>query len=197
MAMRIRQVLFNLVNNAVKFTEQGRIDIHLGWLDGELQMDVSDTGPGIPEDSRVRLFRRFEQDEGPQRSIGSGLGLAICNELVSLMGGSLTLESMLGEGSTFHVRLPLQISQEATSAAPETSGPLEGRALDVLLVEGDATATNAIRGMLEHQGHRVRCATHGLNALAELSQESLRCDFARSGFARYRWIPGRAIDTSG
>jgi CheY-like chemotaxis protein len=81
---------------------------------------------------------------------------------------------MLGEGSTFHVRLPLQISQEATSAAPETSGPLEGRALDVLLVEGDATATNAIRGMLEHQGHRVRCATHGLNALAELSQDP--CD---------------------
>ena len=173
-AMRIRQVLFNLVNNAIKFTERGRIGIDVCWLGGYLWLDVSDTGPGISETSRVRLFRRFEQDEGPQRSIGSGLGLAICNELVSLMGGSLTLESMLGEGSTFRVRLPLQISQEATSAASETSGPLDGRTLDVLLVEGDATATNAIRGMLEHQGHRVRCATHGLNALAELSQDP--CD---------------------
>ncbi|WP_284400819.1 hybrid sensor histidine kinase/response regulator [Dyella lipolytica] len=173
-AMRIRQVLFNLVNNAVKFTERGSIGIHVGWLDGYLWLDVSDTGPGISETSRVRLFRRFEQDEGPQRSIGSGLGLAICNELVSLMGGSMALESTVGEGSTFRVRLPLQVSSDTTHARPERSASCENRALDVLLVEGDATVTNAIRGMLEHQGHRVRCATHGLNALAELAQES--CD---------------------
>ena len=172
--MRIRQVLFNLVNNAVKFTEQGSIALHVGWLDDYLSLDVSDTGPGISETSRVRLFHRFEQDEGPQRSIGSGLGLAICNELVSLMGGSLTLESALGQGSTFRVRLPLQVSREMTRAKPVRTEPWEDRALDVLLVESDAMATNAIRGMLEHQGHRVRCATHGLNALAELAQES--CD---------------------
>ena len=173
-ALRIQQVLFNLVNNAVKFTERGSIAIQVGWLDGYLWLNVSDTGPGISETSRVRLFRRFEQDEGPQRSIGSGLGLAICNELVSLMGGSLALDSALGEGSTFRVRLPLQISPEIAQARPERSGQWGTHTLDVLLVEGDTTVTNAIRGMLEHLGHRVRCATHGLNALAELAQDP--CD---------------------
>ena len=173
-AMRIRQVLFNLVNNATKFTERGSIGIDVCWLDGYLWLDVSDTGPGISENSRVRLFRRFEQDEGPQRSIGSGLGLAICNELVSLMGGSLALESVLGKGSTFRVRLPLQISRETVHTTSERPAQWDGHTLDVLLVESDATVTNAIRGMLEHQGHRVRCATHGLNALAELAQDP--CD---------------------
>jgi CheY-like chemotaxis protein len=171
-AQRIRQVLFNLVNNAVKFTEQGSIGIHVGWLDGHLWLDVSDTGPGISEASRARLFRRFEQDEGPQRSIGSGLGLAICNELVGLMGGSIALESTVGEGTTFRIRLPLQVSQEdVRQARAEKTAPSSNRTLDVLLVESDATITDAIRGMLEHQGHRVRCATHGLNALAELAQD--------------------------
>ena len=173
-AMRIRQVLFNLVNNAVKFTEHGSVSIHVSWLDDDLWLDVSDTGPGISEHSRERLFRRFEQDEGPQRSVGSGLGLAICSELVGLMGGQLTLESALGKGSTFRVRLPLQVAREVKRSRPLRPEEWEDRALDVLLVESDATAANAIRGMLEHQGHRVRCASHGLNALAELAQES--CD---------------------
>ncbi|MBE1158901.1 response regulator [Dyella sp. 7MK23] len=173
-ALRIRQVLFNLVNNAVKFTEHGSVSIQVGWLDGDLWLDVSDTGPGISENSRVRLFRRFEQDEGPQRSVGSGLGLSICSELVNLMGGNLTLESALGKGSSFRVRLPLQVAREVKRAKPTRPEEWQDRALDVLLVESDATAANAIRGMLEHQGHRVRCASHGLNALAELSQES--CD---------------------
>ncbi|GGA09008.1 hybrid sensor histidine kinase/response regulator [Dyella caseinilytica] len=173
-ALRIRQVLFNLVNNAVKFTEQGSVSIHVGWLDDYLWLDVSDTGPGISENSRVRLFHRFEQDEGPQRSVGSGLGLSICSELVNLMGGSLTLDSALGKGSTFRVRLPLQVAQEIKRAKPDKPESWEDRVLDVLLVESDATAASAIRGMLEHQGHRVRCASHGLNALAELSQET--CD---------------------
>jgi signal transduction histidine kinase/ligand-binding sensor domain-containing protein/CheY-like chemotaxis protein len=173
-ALRIRQVLFNLVNNAVKFTERGQVTIHVGWVDGHLQLEVGDTGPGISESSRARLFRRFEQDEGPQRSVGSGLGLAICNELVSLMDGTLTLESAPGQGSTFRVSLPLQVTQELKSAKPERPEEWRDRSLDVLLVESDATITHAIRGMLEHQGHKVRCAKHGLNALAELAQES--CD---------------------
>jgi CheY-like chemotaxis protein len=165
-ALRIRQVLFNLINNAVKFTEHGRIDIHIDWQDASLSLDVCDTGPGISETSRVRLFHRFEQDDSPQRSIGNGLGLAICNELVGMMGGSMTLESTLGEGSSFRVRLPLQVMSET---APPPSNLWYGRTLDVLLVDSDATVAAAICDMLEQQGHRVRCASHGLNALAELS----------------------------
>jgi signal transduction histidine kinase/ligand-binding sensor domain-containing protein/CheY-like chemotaxis protein len=170
--LRIRQVLFNLVNNAVKFTERGGIRIDVGWADGAMSLDVSDTGPGISATSRVRLFRRFEQDEGPQRSIGSGLGLAICNELVGLMGGRMTLESTLGKGSTFQVHLPLQVAQE--TAAEEAERASRQRPLSVLLVEGDALAANAMRELLEQQGQRVRLANHGLNALAELALEP--CD---------------------
>lgn len=170
-ALRIRQVLFNLVNNAVKFTERGGIRIEVRWADGFLSLDVSDTGPGISETSKVRLFSRFEQDEGPQRNVGSGLGLAICNELVGLMGGRMTLDSTLGEGSTFHVHLPLEV---APASAHDESERSHQRVLNVLLVEGDTTIADTIRAMLEHQGHRVRHANHGLNALAELAVES--CD---------------------
>jgi len=170
-ALRIRQVLFNLVNNAVKFTERGGIRIDVSWTEGFLSVDVSDTGPGISETSRVRLFRRFEQDEGPQRNIGSGLGLAICAELVGLMGGRMTLDSRLGEGSTFRVRLPLEVAPET---AQDESSRSHRRVLNVLLVEGDATTADILRTMLEQQGHRVRHASHGLNALAELAVES--CD---------------------
>jgi CheY-like chemotaxis protein len=99
------------------------------------------------------------------------LGLAICNELSSLMGGSLTLESKLGEGSTFYVRLPLPVAQERATLAASRLREWDGRTLNVLLVEGDTTATTAIAGMLEHQGHCVRSAANGLNALAELAQE--------------------------
>jgi signal transduction histidine kinase/CheY-like chemotaxis protein len=167
-ALRIRQVLFNLVNNAVKFTEHGGIRIDVDWANGSLSLDVSDTGPGISETSRVRLFRRFEQDEGPQRSIGSGLGLAICNELVGLMGGRMTLESTLGKGSTFRVRLPLDVAQETSQQISERVDTQQ-TSLNILLVEGDAMAAHAIGEMLEQEGHRVRYANHGLNALAELA----------------------------
>ena len=170
-ALRIRQVLFNLVNNAVKFTERGGIRIDVSWTNGFLSVDVSDTGPGISETSRVRLFRRFEQDEGPQRNIGSGLGLAICSELVGLMGGRMTLDSRLGEGSTFRVRLPLEVAPET---AQDESSRSHRRVLNVLLVEGDTTTVDILRSMLEQQGHRVRHASHGLNALAELAIEA--CD---------------------
>jgi CheY-like chemotaxis protein len=120
------------------------------------------------------LFQRFEQDNSPQRRSGSGLGLAICNELVTLMGGSIALESQLGHGSTFAVRLPLQpvAAPAKVSAAP--SAMPTGRTLDVLLVEDDSIIAAVIRGLLEYQGHRVRYANNGLNALAELGQGA--CD---------------------
>jgi len=140
-----------------------------------LMCTVSDTGPGIPEESQVRLFERFEQDDGPQRRSGSGLGLAICRELVALMYGTVTLRSRPGHGSTFSVRLPLPLAPGV--AVPSTRAPvaaIDGRVLDVLLVEDDAIVAAVIRGLLEHQGHRVRYAGNGLQALAELEQG--RCD---------------------
>ena len=167
-AVRIKQVLLNLANNALKFTERGSVTLHAQRLAGDLQFSVSDTGPGISEASQARLFERFEQEDGPQRRAGSGLGLAICRELVSMMGGSIELQSRLGHGSTFHVRLPLA---EPAQLPPAPSADTHvGRHYRLLLVEDDTIVAAVIGGLLERQGHAVVHVVNGLAALAELAQ---------------------------
>ncbi|MEO8810207.1 MAG: ATP-binding protein [Rhodanobacter sp.] len=164
-AVRIKQVLLNLANNALKFTEQGRVELHVArTLDG-LQFSVIDSGPGIPEASQARLFQRFEQAEGPQRRAGSGLGLAICRELVDMMGGSIELESRVGHGSTFRVRLPL--AEPSLATVLPVANTLGNRRL--LLVEDDTIVAAVIRGLLEREGHNLVHVVNGLAALAELS----------------------------
>ena len=166
--LRIKQVLLNLANNALKFTEHGQVSLSAERTEDGLMFSVSDTGPGIPEASQARLFQRFEQEDGPQRRIGSGLGLAICRELVEMMGGSIELVSRLAHGSTFRVSLPL--------AAPVTLSPrvapvvVQG-SYRLLLVEDDSIVAAVIRGLLECQGHSVVHVLNGLAALAELAQE--------------------------
>ena len=169
-ALRIKQVLLNLANNALKFTERGSVTLRVRRAGDGLLFSVSDTGPGIPEASQARLFQRFEQEEGPQRRAGSGLGLAICRELVSMMGGSIELESRLGHGSTFHVRLRLS---EPPQGAPSLSkGAVDDRIYRLLLVEDDSIVAAVIRGLLEQQGHTVSHVANGLAALAELAHAS-------------------------
>jgi len=185
-AVRIRQVFVNLVNNAIKFTEKGRIDLALGAdASGAAIFSVRDTGPGMAEATRARLFQRFEQAQGAQRFGGSGLGLAICRELVACMGGSISLASEQGVGSTFIVTLPLPAAEasdgssedaavaagnlpmKAAGAASAASAAL--RALDVLLVEDDATVAAVIVGQLAAHGCRVRHVAQGLAALSEIA----------------------------
>ena len=109
-ALRIKQVLFNLLNNAIKFTEHGEITLGLvNAAEAGIQFTIIDTGPGMSADMRERLFGRFEQSsELARRFGGSGLGLAICHELVELMGGRIGVESTPGDGSRFTVNLPLE-----------------------------------------------------------------------------------------
>ena len=167
-ALRIKQVLLNLANNALKFTERGGVTLCARRTSDGLLISVRDTGPGIPEASQARLFQRFEQEDGPQRRAGSGLGLAICRELVDMMGGSIELESRLGHGSAFHVRLPLAEPPSSTSpAGPETAA---GRSHRLLLVEDDAIVAAVICGLLEQEGHAVVHVVNGLAAMAELAQ---------------------------
>jgi signal transduction histidine kinase/CheY-like chemotaxis protein/streptogramin lyase len=167
-ALRIKQVLLNLANNALKFTERGSVTLQAQRTADGLQFGVVDTGPGIPEASQARLFQRFEQEDGPQRRAGSGLGLAICRELVEMMGGSIELESRLAHGSTFRVRLPL--------AEPAPSAPAPAWVVDrpcrLLLVEDDTIVAAVIRGLLEREGHAVTHVVNGLAALAELAHAS-------------------------
>lgn len=121
---RVRQILTNLVGNAIKFTEQGAVTIEVSRLEAgrtggvTFELAVSDTGPGIPADQQARVFDQFAQAEqaARHRSEGSGLGLAICRELVERMGGDIRLESTPGEGSTFRVRLDMQADVNVVEA---------------------------------------------------------------------------------
>src|SRR5262249_31914277 len=117
---RLRQVLLNLVGNAVKFTEQGSVTVRVRAIDRSdtgiaLETRVIDTGPGMAGDARDRLFRKFSQADSSisRRYGGSGLGLAISKELVELMGGEIGVESEPGKGSTFWFTLPLLLGSAA------------------------------------------------------------------------------------
>jgi len=122
-AVRLKQILVNLIGNAAKFTHDGEVHLEVSWSDerdGELQFDVHDTGTGIAPDVLATLFDRFTQADpsSTRNQGGAGLGLAISQELAHLLGGSLTACSVVGEGSTFTVRLPLPVDELTLSSAP-------------------------------------------------------------------------------
>lgn len=112
---RLRQVLVNLVGNSVKFTERGEVAVRVHRHSGHLSIIVRDTGPGVPEELRSRLFAPFEQGVPARVVGGSGLGLAISRRLAGAMGGSVVLKSAPGEGAVFEVELPLSSATEARS----------------------------------------------------------------------------------
>jgi signal transduction histidine kinase/CheY-like chemotaxis protein len=172
-ALRIKQILLNLVGNAIKFTEHGEVDLAVTTMastSNGVRFVVSDTGPGLNEEQKVRLFQRFEQAEGTRTAArygGSGLGLAISQELAAAMGGRIEVESAPGKGARFTLELPLPA---ADADVPVTGIPVPAsgaaRALQLLLVEDDPTVAEVIAGLLQAQGHQVAHAAHGLAALA-------------------------------
>ncbi len=122
---RVRQILYNLISNALKFTERGEVRVIAAAADGGLVLSVADTGIGIQPDRVAALFDKFTQADASttRRFGGTGLGLAICRELAVMMGGDVSVASMLGQGSTFVVRLPLARGAEAAFGA--TAGATE------------------------------------------------------------------------
>ena len=108
-------MLLNLVGNAIKFTDAGEVRIVAGAEDGHFALSVSDTGPGIPPEECERIFEKFRQvDSSNTRAKGgTGLGLAIAREIVEMHGGRIWVESTLGEGSTFHMELPVRAAGAA------------------------------------------------------------------------------------
>jgi signal transduction histidine kinase len=154
---RIRQVLFNLLSNAVRFTDHGRIDISARMNGEMLEVRVKDTGRGVAVEERARLFARFSQLEGAEG--GTGLGLWISKGLVELLGGEIGVESAgRGAGSCFYFRVPLK------PASPRSNG-VQAR---VLVVDDDEVNLRVARAMLESLGSTVIEARHGLEALATL-----------------------------
>lgn len=167
--VRLRQILQNLVNNAVKFTERGGVSIHIAWECAALVLIVKDTGPGMPDELKTRLFSRFSQGGSPQRGEGSGLGLAICHELCVLMGGSIAVDSEVGRGSAFTVRLPLEACP--SDFAPMVAAhPAPMREQRLLVVEDDPMVADVMLGLLRQRGYDVTVVGDGLCAMTELSR---------------------------
>ncbi len=165
---RLRQIVLNLVNNALKFTEQGTVSVHASVRDGQLLITVNDTGPGMDVDEVARLFARYRQTGSGRRHGGSGLGLAISDRLARLLGGRIEVQSAPGQGSRFEVSLPLAVAEPpprapAEAMPPASAQPLAG--IGVLLVEDDAAIREAIAAMLAILGANVDVVGHGLDAL--------------------------------
>ena len=181
---RLRQILLNLVGNAVKFTEQGEVVVsvlsrQLAAHKAGLSFAVRDTGIGIPAEKCAHIFEAFTQaDTSTTRHFGgTGLGLTISNRLVELMGGALAVDSTVGVGSTFSFSLELDIDTYATAPDREqpafADGLTDGQgALQVLLVEDNAINQRLATRLLEKWGHRVTLAVNGLEALMQIEHRS-------------------------
>jgi len=177
---RLRQIVTNLLGNAVKFTDQGSVSVHVtgepradgGFL---LRIAVSDTGIGIDEEARQRLFTPFTQADATtsRRYGGTGLGLAICRKLAELMGGRISAESQPGVGSQFHVEIPYAIPDDVRHTpmiehTPERDvkrPPSPGGARRVLLVEDNPINQAVASAMLQKMGLSVELAENGREAL--------------------------------
>ncbi len=173
---RLRQVLLNLIGNAIKFTESGGVSVRAASqeLDAnriELVIEITDTGIGISNEARSRIFQAFSQADGSttRRFGGTGLGLSICRRLVELMEGSITLVSEPGCGSTFTVRLELQRgrrSQDGSAISDDSTErrPSRARSLRVLVADDNPVNQRVISAMLRHRGHVVDVASDGASA---------------------------------
>ena len=181
--VRIRQVLVNLLGNAVKFTERGHVLTRVSWVaqenasSGTLLIDVEDTGLGIAPDRLQELFKSFVQVD-PRRDAekqGSGLGLTIVKRLTAMMEGALTVESMVGKGTVFHLRFP-NVPISVRLPAGDHAEP--GGAVDfndfapvtMLIVDDNETNRDLMAGMFEKTHHALRFACNGKEALESLQK---------------------------
>ena len=177
-ATRVRQILYNLVSNALKFTESGEVAVNVARDGGELRLTVSDTGIGIPPERLASLFQKFEQADASttRRYGGTGLGLSICRELAQLMGGTIEARSQPGAGATFMAILPLAWIGEQThrgrteiDAAIGAEGELA--ALRVLAAEDNEVNRLVLRTLLSQVGVEPLIVETGLQAVEAWARE--------------------------
>ena len=184
-ATRVKQIVFNLLANAIKFSDHGAVVLDVrcfhnppGGPPGDsrderpcsqLEFTVSDTGIGMDEATQARLFSRFMQGDSSRlrRHGGTGLGLEISRNLARLMGGDITVRSRLGEGSRFTFRLPLQALPDLPDVAPPTAAPGGGtpRSLRVLVAEDHPVNRNYMAALLQGMGHRAHFSANGEEAV--------------------------------
>ena len=171
---RVRQILYNLISNALKFTEQGQVRIKVGSAGGDLVLEVRDSGIGISPDQIGSLFQKFEQADASttRRYGGTGLGLAICRELAQLMGGDIEASSVAGEGAAFIVRLPLmklaaspiETLTTSSTATPRTDGA--DPPLRLLAAEDNAVNQLVLKTLLQQAGLELALVSDGRAAVA-------------------------------
>jgi len=186
--LRLRQVLLNLLGNAVKFTERGQVSLRADVEDETesalLHFEVADTGIGISSEKQAYIFEPFAQADGShaRRYGGTGLGLTLCARLVGMMQGRIWVESEPGKGSRFHftarfrrapdaARPPDGLAAMATAAAVEPGPPPPFTALAILLAEDNPVNQKLARRMLEKRGHKVVTAGNGTEALAAFERQ--------------------------
>jgi PAS domain S-box-containing protein len=190
---RIRQVLTNLVGNAVKFTDGGHVltTVKCEAVDAgraHLRISVQDTGPGIPQDKLKLLFQKFSQVDGSatRRHTGTGLGLAISRQLVELMGGAMGVESRLGEGSTFWFTLPVPIDPRPITEPLDTND-LAG--LRILIADDNETNRRILHEQIASWGMRNDSFASGVDVIAALRQAQSEGDPFRIMLLDYQ-MPG-------
>ncbi len=179
---RIRQILFNLTGNAIKFTDHGSVTVKVsseaGISEGRrrLSFTVTDTGIGIPENSLDRIFDSFTQVDGSlsRKYKGAGLGLSIVKRLVELMGGSIGIKSSLGKGTSVTVTIKLKTAPEVKpdkNIMPEITGTVAK--LKVMLVEDEMVNRMMARKLLERMGHEVLCAGNGAECIEMIGSNNV------------------------
>lgn len=175
---RITQVMFNLIGNAIKFTDHGQVSINVTRQQQEIVIAVSDTGIGIAEEAQKHLFNPFMQADGSitRKYGGTGLGLSISRYLIEKMHGKITLSSRLNEGSCFTVYIPIVQRAESSVRQPPVVQSEPGQSLNILLAEDSHTNQLVARMMLEKRGHRVEIANHGQEAIEKLEQHHQQFD---------------------
>lgn len=175
---RVRQVLINLIMNAVKFTTAGGVTVRLSrdLAAGKVRIEVRDTGPGISEEGQARLFQRFSQiDSVASGHGGTGLGLAICQGLVTAMGGELGVQSSLGQGSCFWFELPAETSAQGGESSPSAAQLRKDLTGLRILVADDHTVNRELaKVMLASAGAEVTTVVDGAEAV--IAAQSQRLD---------------------
>ncbi len=172
---RLRQILLNLLGNAIKFTERGEVELSCQREGERVHFRVRDTGIGIVPERQATIFEAFTQADASmsRRFGGTGLGTTIAKQLTELMGGRIWVESTPGIGSTFHVDLPLPISTEAAADSSQTEdGPLQLPPLRILVVDDVPQNTELVCVVMGRQGHQLSVAHDGREALARYGEQA-------------------------
>ncbi|MFN8609796.1 MAG: response regulator [Vulcanimicrobiota bacterium] len=170
---RLRQILYNLVGNAIKFTAEGSVTVKVTVLEpGVLRFEVTDTGIGISDSEQKRLFEpHFQAGSLNHRAKGSGLGLAIVRSLLHRMGGEVGVSSQPGRGTTFWFEVPFAAVPEPPSEYPEhAEGPEPQRGFRLLVAEDNPIAARVLALQLQHLGHEVTVVSDGRRAVEVASQ---------------------------